>query len=126
MVGLYYGFLTTFSIGPSYLLHLRTILVKKGEEGAENKVSATMGFIMGQLMMFISIYYTPLHLALDRPHTKTALTIPNPVYSFISYGTIEQTFLIMIMDMDMYLPTEIQYVILGFNRYSCIISFFNY
>jgi hypothetical protein len=28
--------------------------------------------------------------------------------------------------MDMYLPTEIQYVILGFNRYSCIISFFNY
>nr|YP_010892141.1 hypothetical chloroplast RF1 [Ludwigia adscendens]WJO89837.1 hypothetical chloroplast RF1 [Ludwigia adscendens]WMY92977.1 hypothetical chloroplast RF19 [Ludwigia adscendens] len=83
MVGLYYGFLTTFSIGPSYLLHLRTILVEKGEEGAENKVAATMGFIMGQLMMFISIYYTPLHLALDRPHTITALTIPCLFFYFL-------------------------------------------
>nr|YP_010892309.1 hypothetical chloroplast RF1 [Ludwigia prostrata]WJO90005.1 hypothetical chloroplast RF1 [Ludwigia prostrata] len=83
MVGLYYGFLTTFSIGPSYLLHLRTILVEKGEKGDENKVSATMGFIMGQLMMFISIYYTPLHLALDRPHTITALTIPSLFFYFL-------------------------------------------
>ncbi|KAL2237149.1 UNVERIFIED_CONTAM: Protein TIC, partial [Sesamum indicum] len=30
----------------------------------EKKVSATTGFITGQLMMFISIYYAPLHLAL--------------------------------------------------------------
>ncbi|KAL2893812.1 hypothetical protein RDABS01_009721 [Bienertia sinuspersici] len=26
---------------------------------------------MGQLIMFISIYYTPLHLVLGRPHTIT-------------------------------------------------------
>uniref|UniRef100_A0A9I9E9D7 Translocon at the inner envelope membrane of chloroplasts 214 n=1 Tax=Cucumis melo TaxID=3656 RepID=A0A9I9E9D7_CUCME len=36
------------------------------EEGTEKKVSATTGFITGQLMMFISIYYAPLHLALGR------------------------------------------------------------
>ncbi|OVA00597.1 Uncharacterized protein family Ycf1 [Macleaya cordata] len=43
------------------------------EEGTKKKVSATTGFIMGQLMMFISIYYAPLHLALGRPHTITVL-----------------------------------------------------
>ncbi|GJQ94064.1 cytochrome b-c1 complex subunit Rieske-4, mitochondrial-like protein [Tanacetum coccineum] len=61
VVGLYYGFLTTFSIGPSYLFLLRAHVM---EEGTEKKVSATTGFITGQLIMFISIYYAPLHLAL--------------------------------------------------------------
>ncbi|KAK9982405.1 hypothetical protein SO802_035697 [Lithocarpus litseifolius] len=75
VVGLYYGFLTTFSIGPSYLFLLRARVI---EEGIEKKVSATTGFITGQLMMFISIYYAPLHLALDRPHTITVLALPVP------------------------------------------------
>ena len=61
VVGLYYGFLTTFSIGPSYLFLLQA---KVMEEGTEKKVSATTSFITGQLMMFILIYYAPLHLAL--------------------------------------------------------------
>nr|YP_008964920.1 Ycf1/Tic214 [Schwalbea americana]CDJ38695.1 Ycf1/Tic214 [Schwalbea americana] len=71
VVGLYYGFLTTFSIGPSYLF-----LVQAQVEGAnEKQVSATTGFMMGQLMMFISSYYAPLHLALARPHTITILLL---------------------------------------------------
>nr|YP_010421170.1 hypothetical protein RF1 [Urtica atrichocaulis]USG54973.1 hypothetical protein RF1 [Urtica atrichocaulis] len=78
-VGLYYGFLTTFSIGPSYLLLLRARVM---EEGTEKKVSATIGFITGQLMMFISIYYVPLHLALDRPHTITVLALPYLLFHF--------------------------------------------
>nr|YP_009564168.1 Ycf1 [Dysphania pumilio]QAX91456.1 Ycf1 [Dysphania pumilio] len=82
VVGLYYGFLTTFSIGPSYLFLLRTQVMEEGEEGTENKVSATTGFIMGQLMMFISIYYTPLHLALGRPHTITVLALPYLLFHF--------------------------------------------
>ncbi|KAF3613869.1 hypothetical protein FXO38_35993, partial [Capsicum annuum] len=44
VVELYYGFLTTFSIGPSYLFLLRALVMK---EGTEKKVSATTGFIMG-------------------------------------------------------------------------------
>nr|CUR05483.1 ycf1 [Acacia puncticulata]CUR05503.1 ycf1 [Acacia puncticulata] len=72
VVGLYYGFLTTFSIGPSYLFLLRARFM---EEGTEKKVSATTGFITGQLMMFISIYYAPLHLALGRPHTITFIAL---------------------------------------------------
>ena len=73
LVGLYYGFLTTFSIGPSYLFLLRA---RAMEGGTEEEVAATTGFIMGQLLMFISIYYAPLHLALGRPHTITVLVLP--------------------------------------------------
>ncbi|KAL5558141.1 hypothetical protein UlMin_034352 [Ulmus minor] len=80
VVGLYYGFLTTFSIGPSYLFLLRARIMEEGEEGIEKKVSATTDFVTGQLMMFISIYYVPLHLALGRPHTITVLALP---YLFI-------------------------------------------
>nr|QWQ51288.1 hypothetical protein RF1 [Dickinsia hydrocotyloides] len=82
VVGLYYGFLTTFSIGPSYLFLLRAQVMEEGEEGIEKKVSATTGFITGQLMMFISIYYAPLHLALGRPHTITVLALPYLLFHF--------------------------------------------
>nr|YP_009269536.1 hypothetical chloroplast RF19 [Aphyllorchis montana]ANT72446.1 hypothetical chloroplast RF19 [Aphyllorchis montana] len=79
VVGLYYGFLTTFSIGPSYLFLFRARVM---EEGTEKEVSATTGFIAGQLMMFISIYYAPLHLALGRPHTITVLVLPYLLFHF--------------------------------------------
>nr|YP_009366886.1 hypothetical chloroplast RF1 [Hydrastis canadensis]ARJ63110.1 hypothetical chloroplast RF1 [Hydrastis canadensis] len=79
VVGLYYGFLTTFSIGPSYLFLLRARVM---EEGTDKEVSATTGFIAGQLMMFISIYYAPLHLALGRPHTITVLVLPYLLFHF--------------------------------------------
>nr|UFP92230.1 hypothetical chloroplast RF19 [Daphne championii]UFP92249.1 hypothetical chloroplast RF19 [Daphne championii] len=78
-VGLYYGFLTTFSIGPSYLFSLRALAM---EEGNEKKVAATTGFLVGQLMMFISIYYAPLHIALGRPHTITVLALPYLLFHF--------------------------------------------
>nr|YP_009975937.1 Ycf1 [Annona reticulata]YP_009975958.1 Ycf1 [Annona reticulata]QNK05354.1 Ycf1 [Annona reticulata]QNK05375.1 Ycf1 [Annona reticulata] len=81
VVGLYYGFLTTFSIGPSYLFLLRARVMEE-QEGTEKLVSATTGFIMGQLMMFISIYYAPLYLALNRPHTITILVLPYLLFHF--------------------------------------------
>nr|CUR00576.1 ycf1 [Acacia anthochaera]CUR00596.1 ycf1 [Acacia anthochaera] len=97
VVGLYYGFLTTFSIGPSYLFLLRARFM---EEGTEKKVSATTGFITGQLMMFISIYYAPLHLALGRPHTITFIALPYFLFHFfcdnnnhkhlLNYGSTNQ------------------------------------
>ena len=91
VVGLYYGFLTTFSIGPSYLFLLRTQVMEEGEEGIEKKVSATTGFIMGQLMMFISIYYAPLHLALGRPHIITVIALPYLLFQF--FGNNHKNFL---------------------------------
>ncbi|RZC75017.1 hypothetical protein C5167_050499 [Papaver somniferum] len=65
--------------GPSYLFLLRARVM---EEGTEKEVSATTGFITGQLMMFISIYYAPLHLALGRPHTITVLVLPYLLFHF--------------------------------------------
>uniref|UniRef100_UPI0031F3F0E6 hypothetical chloroplast RF19 n=1 Tax=Platylobium rotundum TaxID=3041826 RepID=UPI0031F3F0E6 len=88
VVGLYYGFLTTFSTGPSYLFLLRARVM---EEGTERKVSATTGFITGQLIMFISIYYAPLHLALGRPHTITVIAIPYLLFHF--FGKNQKHFL---------------------------------
>nr|YP_010513352.1 hypothetical protein Ycf1 [Centrosema coriaceum]UXL84923.1 hypothetical protein Ycf1 [Centrosema coriaceum] len=88
LVGLYYGFLTTFSIGPSYLFLLR---IRAIEEGTEKKISATTGFITGQLMMFISIYYAPLHLALGRPHTITVIALPYLLFQF--FGNNHKNFL---------------------------------
>nr|YP_010697973.1 hypothetical protein RF1 [Saraca dives]WCF76934.1 hypothetical protein RF1 [Saraca dives] len=82
VVGLYYGFLTTFSIGPSYLFLLGARVMEEGEEGTEKKVSATTGFLTGQLMMLISIYYAPLHLALGRPHTITVIALPYLFFNF--------------------------------------------
>ncbi|XP_050212713.1 protein TIC 214-like [Mercurialis annua] len=82
VVGLYYGFLTTFSMGPSYLFLLRARVIEEGEEGTEKKVSATTGFITGQLMIFISIYYAPLHLALGRPHKIIVLALPYLLFHF--------------------------------------------
>nr|AIJ27963.1 hypothetical chloroplast RF19 [Trifolium hybridum] len=80
MIGLYYGFLSTFSIGPSYLFLIRARVM---EEGPETEIAATTGFITGQLVMFISIYYAPFHLALSRPHTITALTLPYLFFNFV-------------------------------------------
>nr|YP_010290316.1 hypothetical protein RF1 [Anarthria humilis]YP_010290329.1 hypothetical protein RF1 [Anarthria humilis]YP_010290354.1 hypothetical protein RF1 [Anarthria humilis]ULQ64082.1 hypothetical protein RF1 [Anarthria humilis]ULQ64095.1 hypothetical protein RF1 [Anarthria humilis]ULQ64120.1 hypothetical protein RF1 [Anarthria humilis] len=81
LVGFYYGFLTTFSIRSSYLLSLRDRVM---EEGTEKEVSAITGFLMGQLMMFVSIYYAPLHLALNRPHTITVLVLPYLLFHLFS------------------------------------------
>nr|YP_004940625.1 hypothetical protein RF1 [Neottia nidus-avis]AEJ88725.1 hypothetical protein RF1 [Neottia nidus-avis] len=79
VVGLYYGFLTAFSIGPSYIFLIRARFM---DEGTEKEVAATTGFLVGQLMMFISIYYAPLHIALDRPHTITVLVLPYLLFHF--------------------------------------------
>ncbi|TYI39236.1 hypothetical protein ES332_A02G084200v1 [Gossypium tomentosum] len=86
MVGLYYGFLTTLSIGPSYIFLLRARFMEEGEEGTEKRVSATTGFITGQLMMFISIYYVPLHLALGKPHTITVLALPYLLQNTVTHS----------------------------------------
>nr|YP_009141464.1 hypothetical chloroplast RF19 [Lathyrus tingitanus]AIL55990.1 hypothetical chloroplast RF19 [Lathyrus tingitanus] len=79
VIGLYYGFLSTASIGPSYLFLIRARVMEKG---SETEIAATTGFLTGRVMMFISIYYAPLHLSLNRPHTLTYLTIP---YLFFNY-----------------------------------------
>ncbi|MFS8029784.1 putative protein TIC214 [Helianthus anomalus] len=65
-------------------------------EGAEKKVSTTTGFITEQIIMFISIYYAPLHLAVGRPRSYN--NCPSSMYflfhffcnskkNFLNYGS---------------------------------------
>nr|YP_010964811.1 hypothetical chloroplast RF19 [Hedysarum xizangense]WNM89466.1 hypothetical chloroplast RF19 [Hedysarum xizangense] len=80
VAGLYFGFLMSLSGGPSNLFLIRARVMEKG---SEKKIAATTGFITGKLMMFISIYYAPLHLGLSRPHTITALILPYLFFNFL-------------------------------------------
>nr|YP_010934948.1 hypothetical chloroplast RF1 [Gastrodia pubilabiata]WKV29267.1 hypothetical chloroplast RF1 [Gastrodia pubilabiata] len=81
LVGLYYGFFTIFSIGPSFFFLIRYLVM---EEGNEKEVSATTGFIAGQILNVLSIYYTPIYKILVRPHLITILVIPY-IYFIIFY-----------------------------------------
>lgn len=72
LFGLYYGFLTTLPIGPSQILSIRAFLL----EGNLSGTVAISGLILGQLIIFLSIYYSPLYILLIKPHTVTLLVLP--------------------------------------------------
>lgn len=72
LFGLYYGFLTTLPIGPSQILSIRAFLL----EGNLSGTVAISGLILGQLIIFLSIYYSPLYIILVKPHTVTLLVLP--------------------------------------------------
>ncbi|CAN6459343.1 unnamed protein product [Victoria cruziana] len=110
MVGLYYAFLTTFSMGPSYLLLLRTRVMK---EGSKKEVLATTAFIMGQFIVFISTYYLPLHLALSRPHTLTILVIPYLLFYFLFFWNNKESLFYYRSHKNFIPNLNIQYVFLN-------------
>nr|YP_009668200.1 Ycf1 [Plagiochila chinensis]QCW58975.1 Ycf1 [Plagiochila chinensis] len=64
LFGLYYGFLTTLPIGPSQFLSIRAFLL----EGNLGGTVAISGLITGQLIIFLSVYYSPLYILLLKPH----------------------------------------------------------
>nr|BDW36434.1 Component of TIC complex [Barbula unguiculata] len=72
LFGLYYGFLTTLPIGPSQIISIRAFLL----EGNLSGTVAISGLILGQLLIFLSIYYSPLYIILVKPHTITLLVLP--------------------------------------------------
>lgn len=72
LFGLYYGFLTTLPIGPSQILCIRAFLL----EGNLSGTVAISGLVLGQLIIFLSIYYSPFYIILLKPHTVTLLVLP--------------------------------------------------
>jgi hypothetical protein len=72
LFGFYYGFLTTLPIGPSQIISIRAFLL----EGNLSGTVAISGLILGQLLIFLSIYYSPLYIILIKPHTVTLLVLP--------------------------------------------------
>nr|UCU57573.1 hypothetical chloroplast RF1 [Hypericum ascyron]UCU57587.1 hypothetical chloroplast RF1 [Hypericum ascyron] len=94
VVGVFYGLITTFAmVGPSYLFFLRAWVIEDVEEQMENekRQAARTGFIMGQMLLFSSIYYAPFHVALCRPTTVTVLALAYLLWYFFSNS--QQTFL---------------------------------
>ena len=82
VVGLSYGFLTTLAIGPANFFLIKTRVM---EEQPERHIASITGFVVGQLMMFVSIFYLPMHLALSQPHTICILVLLYLFFHFSSY-----------------------------------------
>ena len=82
MFGLYYGFLATLPIGPSQLIAMRAFLL----DGFFGGLAAVCGLIIGQLIIFLSIYYSPLYIVLMQPHVFTLLILP---YTFFYWYRIK-------------------------------------
>nr|YP_011033853.1 hypothetical protein RF1 [Gueldenstaedtia verna]WRI15654.1 hypothetical protein RF1 [Gueldenstaedtia verna] len=92
IVGVYYGFLLAFAIGPSYLFLLRArfmYMEKGGENQIEKQVAATAGYFTGQLLMLTAIFYEPIHLALNRPHSLAVLILFIVVYQTFRMNDLE-------------------------------------
>ena len=89
-LGIYYGLLTTFPVGPSHLLCVRTCLLEAEEAKIEspnavitNKliVAAISGLVLSQLLVFLSLYWTPLQVFWTKPQMWTFLILPYFVFS---------------------------------------------
>ena len=72
LFGSYYGFLTTLPLGPSQILSIRAFLL----EGNLSGIISLSGLLLGQLIIFLSIYYSPFYIILIKPHTITLLVLP--------------------------------------------------
>lgn len=76
LFGLYYGFLITLPIGLSQIISIRAFLLEGNLSGSV----AISGLILGQLLIFLSIYYSPFYIILIKPHTVTLLVLPSILF----------------------------------------------
>lgn len=72
LFGLYYGLLSTLPIGPSHIISIRSFLLRGNASG----FAALSGLIIGQLILFLSIFYSPLYILIIKPHFITLLIVP--------------------------------------------------
>ena len=72
LFGLYYGFIATLPFGPSKIYSMRSFFLGETLYG----IIAISGSITGQLIVFLSMYYSPIYAALWKPHAITLLFIP--------------------------------------------------
>nr|YP_010715522.1 Ycf1 [Todea barbara]WDE24574.1 Ycf1 [Todea barbara] len=77
--GLYYGFLTTLPVGPSQIISIRSFLLGGNLSG----IVAVSGSMMGQLLIFSSIYCSPLYILLVKPHVITLPILPYMLFHWL-------------------------------------------
>lgn len=76
LFGLYYGLLSTLPIGPSQILSIRAFLLGGNISGS----AALSGLMVGQLILFLSIFYSPLYILIIKPHVITLLIVPYVIF----------------------------------------------
>jgi hypothetical protein len=76
--GLYYGFLATLPFGPSKIYSMRSFFLGEPIYG----IISISGSIMGQLIVFFSMYYSPIYAVLSKPHAITLLVVPYMFFCF--------------------------------------------
>nr|QYB21962.1 hypothetical protein RF1 [Papuacedrus papuana] len=80
--GLYYGFLSTLPIGPAQIYYIRSMLIDdKIIDHKKNQIIPVAklvlsGSLLAQLVVFSSIYFDPIYVAIFKPHTMTFLLVP--------------------------------------------------
>nr|AJE61701.1 conserved hypothetical protein Ycf1 [Plagiogyria glauca] len=70
--GLYYGLLTTLPVGPSQILCIRAFVMG----GSLSGIVALSGSMMGQLLLILSIFRSPIYILLSKPHLLTVVVVP--------------------------------------------------
>nr|YP_009424174.1 conserved hypothetical protein Ycf1 [Schizaea pectinata]YP_009424177.1 conserved hypothetical protein Ycf1 [Schizaea pectinata]APT66052.1 conserved hypothetical protein Ycf1 [Schizaea pectinata]APT66053.1 conserved hypothetical protein Ycf1 [Schizaea pectinata] len=79
LFGFYYGLLPTLPIGPSQILCLRSFLLWGDFSG----VAALIGSMTGQLLVFSSVFISPIYLLIPRPNLVTLAVLP---YMFLFWS----------------------------------------
>ena len=72
VAGLRLGFLAALSIGPLFFFFIQ-MEEKAHFEGSGFDVLSTTGFVVGQLMLFASVYCLPMHMMLRKPYRMALL-----------------------------------------------------
>nr|YP_009758691.1 hypothetical protein RF1 [Calocedrus rupestris]QIN90508.1 hypothetical protein RF1 [Calocedrus rupestris] len=80
LFGIYYGFLSTLPIGPAQMYFIRSILIQNKIVDNRKIVPAgnfiLSGSFLAQLVIFSSIYISPIYAAIWKPHLMTIMLVP--------------------------------------------------
>ena len=80
LLGIYYGLLTTFPVGPSQLVSVRTFLLEgKGKnldvyktiQHSKILITTISGIVISKIIILISIYFTPVSSFLIKPFSSS-------------------------------------------------------
>nr|AOV84671.1 conserved hypothetical protein Ycf1 [Actinostachys pennula] len=72
LFGFYYGFLSTLPIGPSQILCINSFLLWGNFSG----IAALIGSMTGQLLVLLSVFFSPIYLWISRPNLVTLVILP--------------------------------------------------
>nr|QYB21847.1 hypothetical protein RF1 [Microbiota decussata]BBN66748.1 hypothetical protein [Microbiota decussata] len=94
LFGIYYGFLSTLPIGPAQMYFIRSMLIQNKIVDNRKIVPAgnfiLSGSFLAQLVVFSSIYVTPIYGAIWKPHLMTIMLVPVLFFLLFQRALIER------------------------------------